>query len=311
MDDLTTTGSGFNWKKKATFPQNQCGISGCKAKPDGYMPSTRKGQLWYGPICEKCSVKACGHKPTLFSDLLLQRKGDEDLAKLLDIDMKVLEEVKATHVDVVETPAEDMPSVLSIQVAAVPAEEIKKWTEQADAVLKTLESFHISDQMGIDLASELLRDVKTLWQVIETKRKVAGKPFRDQIKKIQAKYKAPQDKLLQAEEILKKKISESVERFQKAQMEAFYAAQAAFRAGDIQSTAMATEHAAANTVQLPDGLSQRTQLRWELVDLREVPPQFLVMQVNAEAVEQALAAGVTQIPGLRIFEVPVLAQRTK
>jgi len=296
----------FRWKKKTKFPQDQCGISGCKSKPDGYMPSTRKGRLWYGPICTPCSVKACSHKPTPLSDLVLQRHGDEDLAKVLDIEV---DEVRALIAQLPSEKAEQEPQ--SLQVAAIPVNEIEAWTKQADDVLQALSTFEIQDQLGMELASALLKDIKTLWQLIETARKAARKPFRDQLAKVQEKYKAPQEKLLMAEGILKQKITQSMQQLQQAQQAAMEAAQSFFQQGNLQATAVASQQVAATAVQLPEGLSQRTVLKWELVDIRQVPPEFLVTQVNAQAVEAALAQGITQIPGLRVFEVPTLAQRVK
>jgi hypothetical protein len=306
----------FEWKRKRQHDPGKCAVKGCRRDADGFTPTTVSNHLRYMPVCEKCHVDATTHKPTPFADVVRQRDGVEDLAKVLNLS----EETVGFMIQDL-TPPGVAPEVVSIEegsfdisvVAAIPAETVKRLEKEladATAMLAQMDTFHIANQEQMDNTDALMKDVKRVWKELEDQRKSIGKPLRDQQKRVQDYFKPVLNALDRVEVLLKGKIQEAHDRARQAQQAALEAAQAAHQVGNTAQVAIATQQAAAGGLDLAPGTSQRTTTKYQLVDITQVPPQYLMTVLNEALIQAAIDQGVTQIPGIRIYEEQTLAART-
>jgi hypothetical protein len=306
------------WKRKVFFPGDVCGVKDCSRPAEGYMTSTRKKKLWWGPICRDCSIGYTTHEPYSLASVAQQRKGLEDLAAALDSPVDnvagLLEEhgldefgkplhrpqngvngvARPAPADIV--PPDDPALERATAVAVIPKQELAEVQAELVALRPRLDSFLIVDQAGMDLAANLTKMIKARWEALEARRKEAARPLDDAKKTVQAAFKPVLTELAELEQLLKQRMLEGQHRMNALQDAALAQAQQAYQQGDLNRAALATQHAQASGVDLSSGVSVRQILDFEVVDLNLVPREFFVL--DGARVLHALRAGL-EVPGIR------------
>ena len=331
------------WKKRREFDGDDCGYQGCTRKADGYVVGTRStkegksGRIWFGPACTKCVRK--WHDtlvPLTLAQLAQQRKGASDLATVLDLEVgEVRRRLQAAGIDENGNPLGGAaPSSAEVQqtpqsAALVPSNGQPQQTETGefsfvvlvkipfDAIaaivgemsqtLQSLEPFEIFNQDQMNYASSYLQRLKGLANQIELHRKEIAKPFQQQVKAIKAHFDPAADALSRVEALLKKKILDGYERAKASQAASFQQAEAAIAQGNTQGAALATQQAVASDMTLAPGISARTTIKWEIVDVSKLPSW--AWSPDPAKIQQAIDMGHRQIDGVRIWEEAGLAAR--
>jgi hypothetical protein len=326
-------------KKKKYFDGTVCAYKGCSKKAVGYISAIKPtkghpvGQLFFAPSCAKCPE----HKPMTLAELAHQRDGASDMALVLDVEVgDVKKRLKAAGIDETgktlaasqfekamadddnkvttdDPPATAVPALLdttalAVEDVAIPVATLAASIKETQDFLTVLDTFHIHNQSEMDTASIFLKEVKTKWKQIEEIRKEIGSPLRGKLQEVQDYFKPALEALVSAETILKTKISEGNARAQEAQRLALEAARTAHESGDPAATALATAQAQEADVALPGGISQSMKVKYAIEDLTLLPADF--WSPDPKKVEAAIAAGHRQIPGVRIWEEPIIAART-
>ena len=307
-------------------------------------------RLWFGPVCIVCVRKWHPTlNPISLAELARQRNGASDLAVILDVEVGEVQKrlfkagidergvplgqgepqpprdveglplhsapVNREALGQVSQPAEvvaEVPpgAIIVTQPVHIPVPTLKSIYEEGAGFIASLQQFHIYDQAGMDLANTFVKEIKLKWQAVEKLRKQTTKPLRAKYKEAQAYFTPVLNLLAQCERILKTKITEGDERARQTQQNALHAAQTAFQQGDVAGVALATQQAVAAEVALPQGTSIRGRVRWEYADFSKLPADFWSWQPDANKVQAAIDAGYRDIPGLRIWEDPIVAVRT-
>lgn len=324
--------SGPKWKKRRAFDGETCGYVDCDRKADGYVSgirSTKEGEadrknLWFGPACTSCVRK---HHPSLtpmpLAELARQRNGVSDLALVLDLEVgEVHKRLAAAGVNdrgvaIAQEPKQEEPVNAPIQKQAgeeqhtvtvvVPYDVIGAVKGEMEGTLAALSTFSVRSQDQMNYASNYLQRVKGLYNDLDARRKDVGKPFRKQIDAVQAYFKPALEALSQVETQLKAKIQEGLAWSQQTTAQSYQQAQQALTSGDVQGVAIATQQAMGADMALPQGLSTRSKIRFEVIDASQLPGQF--WSPDPAKIQAAIDAGYTSIPGVRIWEEQNLAAR--
>lgn len=326
-EEKNDTESAIPWKRKTYFPEDVCGVKDCQETATGYMTAIRKKRLWWGPVCEACAVKYTTHKPYDLQSLAVQRKGVEDLASILDIPVeeaarrlreakiddkgrplqvveRAVEEIRERTSEIVQT---DDPSIERAQAAAViPRSTLEKALREGELLLQKLGTFEVHNQQAMDLLGNIVRTVKAQHTTLENQRKELVAPFNDGKKAVQDAFNPPLKLLDRIEARLKLLILEGQRRMQEAQDAALLAAQTAYQQGDTRGAALATQQVQATAVSMPQGVSTRMIIDFEVVDITQIPRQFFVL--DEAAIKHALAAGL-DIPGVRRIDRQIASVR--
>jgi hypothetical protein len=191
----------------------------------------------------------------------------------------------------------------------------------------------------VALATEVVRSLKQLSSACEAARTQIKAPVLDLGRQIDAKakefsaqldteasrilrmvgsYQAEQERLREAELRRQQQVRERIERERiEAERKALEEAKGAqteqqleLAEAKIEQVAVVAEQAKAQIapvapVQAVKGLSVKPVLRFEVVDIATVykfNPQFVELSAKASVINAALKAGITEIPGLRIYE---------
>lgn len=310
---MSTSKDKPTWKKKKFFDGTECGYSNCKNPADGYIPEmtrpTKGGaSLWFGPACTPCvRLWHDNLNPMSLAELARQRNGASDLAVVLDVEVgEVLKRLQGAGVDERGNSVALTPAVS--ENIAIPVPSLEAALAEVTETLVFLNTFHVTNQQQMDLASGWLHEVKERWSVIEEQRKGFAKPLQDKVKEVQAYFKPPLDLLSQAERILKQKISEGSQRAQAAQQAALTAAHQALQQGNMQGVAIATQTVQAADVALSAGIGMRGIVRFEITDPSLLPPVF--WSPDPAKVQQAIDAGHRVIPGVRVWEEQSVTARS-
>jgi predicted DNA-binding protein len=185
--------------------------------------------------------------------------------------------------------------------------ELAPQEDEAKRIREAFEALGIESQEDIDFANELLRDVKARWDHVEARRTAITKPLNEALVQANATFRPALTLFKQCETILKKKVADGIVHLRRVQTESLRLMAKQSAAGDMEA-------ARATMLRMPDArLPERTSIRevwdFELVDFQQVPPDYLITVVDAEKVSRAVASGVRQIPGFRIYPRPSVTVR--
>lgn len=190
----------------------------------------------------------------------------------------------------------------------------------------------IRSEEDLDVAGGLLQEIKARFNEAEGLRKSLTAPVNLHLKKLNGMFKPLTEALTAAEAGLKKQIldfrtrqqdiaAEQAERVRQEQArmamaDASRRAEAAETAEEARSIraeavdqvkAIQTADAYVAPPARAAGVSVRTLWDWEVVDLAQVPIEFI--EVDGAAIRKAIAAGVRSIPGVKIFQRESVAVR--
>jgi hypothetical protein len=322
---------GAKWKRKSYFDGLVCGLQDCTKAADGYIcdlkptKSTPAGRLWFGPACTKCVRKTHDTLvPMSLAALAHQRNGASDLALVLDVEVgEVLKRLEAAGIDekgrkvTLETAARTESTFITAEAGSnllaldsAIRDKLAPTIADAEQTLAMLINFQVVDQQTMDGAAIFLKEVKQKWKDVDEARKTYTKPLRDRIEGIQALFKSPLELLLKVETTLKHKIAEGTQRATERQRAALQAAQIAHQAGDYQATAQAAQIAVASDVVLPQGVNMRTVRKNRIVNPAILPQEFWSWVPDPAKVQAAVDAGYVNIPGVEIWDEPIVAARS-
>jgi hypothetical protein len=338
---------GAKWKRKAYFDGLVCGLQDCTKPAEGYVcdlkptKSTPAGRLWFGPACTKCVRKT--HEslvPMTLAELAHQRNGASDLALVLDVEVgEILKRLEAAGIDEKGRP---LVPVAPVEVATTPAPapareppepttpaemellpiaaskaldfgiqmQLAPTVADAEQTLAMLVTFNVVDQRTMDGAAAFLKDVKAKWKAVDEIRKTYTKPLRDRIEEIQGLFNGPLGLLLKVETVLKQKIADGSKAATERQRAALHAAQMAHQAGNYQATALASQQAVASDVVLPQGINMRTVRKFRIANPALLPQELWSWVPDEAKIQAVVDAGYVNIPGVDIWDEPVIAART-
>jgi len=174
--------------------------------------------------------------------------------------------------------------------------------------LECLPAYEIQSQEDMEYANTLLGEIKTLAKALESERTAVTKPINAALKGINGWFKPVAELYAQAEKILKEKIAEAVASTMQAQDEAL--ALIASVDGESPCEVLALAHGEA-LIDLPDNVSVREEIDFEIEDAALVPRKFCVPDTRLlKAYGQALGISAV-VPGVRYFTKRVVTQRSK
>jgi len=217
---------------------------------------------------------------------------------------EVKQEVKATTA-VIQVKPEADPELVSFYGEAV------KLQEYAEA--RTIASVE-----DIKSATNDLSIIANIKKAMEGKRKAYLTPIQDHVKSINETFKTLMAPIEQANTTTRSKImafnaeQERIRREQEAinRMKQETADREAKLKGEETKPVEVAPAIAAPPKRIDaemGALGQRTIRKWELVDIALVPDEYKIL--DSAKVTKVVKAGVPSIPGIRIYEEPVLVVR--
>lgn len=182
--------------------------------------------------------------------------------------------------------------------------------QEAEEILVGIVDVTIEDDSDLAFAAEALADIKRKKKDLENMRAEATTPLRKSLDVIYGWFREPIRFYDRCEKALKEKIAEAKTRAEEAQRLAIEAAAQAAISGSSEEAMQALRAAQAAEMRDVQGLSFRSSWDFEVVDIAQVPPQYLM--VNESVVKAAIreAKGRIDIPGLRVVEKTSVASRT-
>lgn len=172
----------------------------------------------------------------------------------------------------------------------------------------------IPDDEHYQIGTSLLQQAKGYHRRLDDERKKLVGPLNEQVKAINDMFRPFTDRLSVFESKMKMAMGEYLRKKENDRRKALKdAEEAAARVSVLsqpsQDTSVQEALVRASEAQAPQvsGVSQRSVIRFELVDLSQVPRDYLCL--DEARVREAIKAGVRDIPGLRIYEDKTLAIR--
>lgn len=193
------------------------------------------------------------------------------------------------------TPAKAEPSADSDAKTAVVVEHSSVLalvnplrSEYDDMAAQLRSALVVNSQQRLDLAGELLKQVKGKMKHLEVERKKITKPLLDAKKAVDDLFRPATDAAALVEDILKKAIASYVDGQRQAKV-------AALQAGDHAGALATTEP------ELPTGVSTRTVWKWRIVDANLVPREYWAIDESRVQAHVSTYKGQSQIPGIEVF----------
>ena len=161
-------------------------------------------------------------------------------------------------------------------------------TEYTDMIAQLRTALVVNSQPRLDMAGELLKQVKGKVKKLEAERKKITKPLLDAKKAVDNLFRPATDAAALVEELLKKAISGYIDGQRATKV-------AALQAGDHEGALATIEP------ELPGGVSMRTVWKWKLVEANLVPREYWA--VDARLVQEHVNTfkGQSHIPGIEVF----------
>lgn len=172
-----------------------------------------------------------------------------------------------------------------------------------------IDALDVSDQEGLELANEVLREVKRRTKVLEEKESEIVDPMNKALKAVRSLFGPPKKVLAQFEKTIKVKIAAAMEENYDKGRAALKAAAAASISGDEATAEKLMAEARELELQPVQGLSFRHTWDVEVVDYVKIPREYLAFDKAAalEAIREA--DGKVEIPGLRVVRKTSVASR--
>lgn len=185
---------------------------------------------------------------------------------------------------------------------ALAQREAQVQSSTAEEWLGLLRDFVIETDVQQEQIVGVLRDVKERYRVIEDKRTEITKPLNAALRAVNDLFRAPKQRFEDLERLLKSKVSAYLDAKQAANTAALQAASAA---PTPEAAQLAMQVVA--PVAPPAGVSVRKVWKFEVTDQNLVPRELC--SPDAKKIEAAFHNGVTEIPGVRFYQEPVVTAR--
>jgi hypothetical protein len=193
----------------------------------------------------------------------------------------------------------------------VVAAEVAAESEQVAAELAQVKTFEIVTQDDMDIAAELLQEVKAKYKTYDERLKEITRPMREAEKSVRDLFRPILSGLSEIEILVKRQIANFELRKEQQNKAALEAAAAARAAGDISGTATALSQVV--HVTNAEGISTRPVWKFVIDDAALVPREFCTPDEAKIRAFATLAGGEEPqgIPGVRwIADVSVTARKT-
>jgi archaellum component FlaC len=226
-----------------------------------------------------------------------------------------------------------------INITPVDVEAVELSTKDAVALAERNQiSFVITNQNEYDRISEDLRTIKSRFKEIENQRKEITAPMDNAKKQVMDLFRKPLDLLEKAEKIIKsamseytiaqekaaeaerKRLQELAEKAAEAERKKLQAkiekAEATGNLAKVEELQTKKEEVTpipvpfvAPKIETPKGVSYKDKWTGEVIDINQVPREYLV--ANQSAIDKILQAtkGTIQIPGVKIIYEKITVSR--
>ena len=202
-------------------------------------------------------------------------------------------------------------------------ETLGAYRNQVKQIVATCRAMEVRDEIENAKAAEVIGEVKTLLKSIDERRKQIVKPFNDYVKMVNAFARTFSGPLQTAEKHLRGVIGQYAYRQEQQRR----AREAELRRRQQEEQRRLEEEAKAagfQPVQLPEmhvpvgrettrtetsTVTTKMQWTYQVVDKSKLPVEYILP--DDKAIKQAISAGVRDIPGVKIFEEPVVRVRTR
>lgn len=172
----------------------------------------------------------------------------------------------------------------------------------SEAAVEGIRQLQVTNDAEQAFAAQLLQEIKTQWQALEDQRTAITGPLNKAQRAVNDLFR-PASRALENEEVyLKLKISEYLDSKERANTAALQAASAA---PTPEAAQLAMQVVA--PVAPPAGVSVRKVWKFEVTDQNLVPRELC--SPDAKKIEAAFHNGVTEIPGVRFYQEPVVTAR--
>ena len=190
---------------------------------------------------------------------------------------------------------------------AVIKEQNQGLLTEAETLVVRAEAIEISDDEDMEIAVNLLGGIATAKKRAEKQRKFFTEPLNQQVKKINELFHSFTNPLLKAERIIKQKVAAyHVEKERKAQEKMAKALSEAQSGDEIMPVVIPNQPQ--RTVQADTGSATIKKVwTFQVENPALVPEQYKV--VDEKKIRAAVASGIREIPGVRIFLSPQVAVR--
>lgn len=172
----------------------------------------------------------------------------------------------------------------------------------SEAAVAGIQQIQVTNDAEQAFAAQLLQEIKTQWHALEEQRTAITGPLNKAQRAVNDLFRPASRALEHEEAYLKLKLTDYMELKEKANTAA------------LQAAAVApTPEAAALVIQTvvpvapPAGVSVRKVWKFEVTDAGLVPREFC--SPDAQKIEAAFHAGVTEIPGVRFYQEPIVTAR--
>ena len=256
-----------------------------------------------------CQVKTCEYTTAAFADgktFFSKRASTLELCE--DHLFQAQEMAEAQGLTLVwqeyQAPAQE--------TALVPVDEVKKQlAEEASLGEQTfmqIQAFVIETKEDLDFAAEVLADTKKTIKRLDDKRKEITGPLNEALKAANALFKPAIGFYEQCEKLIKAKISAAHAKAEEIARQALENASNAAVSGDSAGLTTALEvHDAAVQFPTVDGIQYRSSWKFEIVNEKEIPREFLTPDLRLIQSVVMHKKGATEIPGVRVFEEKIIA----
>lgn len=181
--------------------------------------------------------------------------------------------------------------------------DLQEELAHASDVLATINSFSIDAAEDLDLANELLAEVKQRNAFLEDKKQAATAPLTKSLHEIRSWFRPAQDYYAKCERELKDKVAAYFVRREQENRAALVAASEAVAAGDSEAVTAAIEGIDTGTA--PRGMSVRETWDFEVDDLEALPVAYRLP--DTAKIRKTLFAALSSqgeppgIPGVRFY----------
>ena len=204
--------------------------------------------------------------------------------------------------------------VAPVEAAEPPADGEDAWRDDLAAqkseladVLGMLESFEVETPEDVAFATEELASTKGQWKRWEEQRTKITKPLNAGLREVNALFKPVQGALKTIEGLWKRKIVSAQMAAQREQQRLLQEAQAATQPQEIKTALIAAADAPLDLA--PAGVTMRDNWRWEITSAKDVPAELWAP--CPQRIADAVKGGATDIPGVRVWNDPILSSPSK
>lgn len=187
----------------------------------------------------------------------------------------------------------------------LPQREVQVLEENAKPIAAEAQAIEIKTTEDVESASQFLKKISDNLKVIESKRLEFTAPLNQSLKSINDTFKRVKEPLMKAKE----EVSSKILTWRRAEQERI--AKEEQRRQAIQKAHEAQGHNvnAPVTMARPENTIGNTQVRkvwtFEITDFSQVPDSY--KGIDRVAVNNAIRAGVREVPGLKIYQEETMA----